>query len=76
MCLSSRGKLTVGITTVYQLKIKYVQDKFGEVFSDTFNMMSLSLEGKHIVNEHQVNKYEKSLHATWEKCSHVVHLNV
>ena len=45
------------MATVYQLKIKYDQDKFGVVFLDAKHPVSFPLEDKHFVNEH--TWYEK-----------------
>ena len=50
---------TVSMTAVYQLTIKYDQDKFGAVFFEyVFNVIkravSFPLEDKHVVNEHHV----------------------
>ena len=49
---------TVSMTAVYQLKIKYDQDKFEAVFLDAFDTIkravSFPLEDKHVVNEHHV----------------------
>ena len=57
------------MTAVYQLKIKYYQDKFG--FLDVFNAIkravSFPLEDKHVVNEHHVIR--KSHDATQKKMS-------
>ena len=59
-CLSSRGKLTVAfvccrtvrMAAIYQLKIKYDQDKFGVFF---FRCKTPGkLEDKQAVNEHRV----------------------
>ena len=64
--INSSGKLTVlfvchrtvSMTAVYQLKIKYDQDKFEAVFLDAFDTIkravSFPLEDKHVVNEHHV----------------------
>ena len=82
MCLSSDGKLTaifvchrtVSMAAVYQLKIKYDQDKFGAVLWETKSAVSFPLEDKHAENEHRVIR--KYLDATQKKCPHVVHFNV
>ena len=42
------------MAAVYQLKIKYDQDKFGVVSSDAKRQVSYPLEVKHVVNEHHV----------------------
>jgi len=65
MCLSSRGKLTahfvchgtVCMASVYQLKIKYVQDKLGARFLDAFGTISFPLEDEHVVNEHKCENF-------------------
>ena len=65
-CLYSRRQLTVlfvchrtvSMTAVYQVKIKYDQDKFGAIFLDAFDTIkravSFSLEDKDVVNENHV----------------------
>ena len=63
---------TVSMTAVYQLTIKYDQDKFGAVFFEyVFNVIkravSFPLEDKHVVNEHHVIR--KSHDATQKKMS-------
>ena len=69
---------TASMTAVYQLKIKYDQEKFGAVFLDAFDTIKMAvsfpLEDKHVVKEHQVIR--KSHDATQKKCPHVVHFNV
>ena len=65
---------TVSVTTVYQLKIKYDQDKFRVFFVEAKRPVSFPLEDKHVVNEHHVVR--KSHDATQKKCPHVVHFNV
>ena len=65
---------TVSMAAVYQLKIKYDQDKFGVVFLIANRPVSFPLEDKHVVNEHHV--VQKSRDATQKKCPHVVHFNV
>ena len=58
-CLSSRGKLTVvfvyhrsvSMAAVYQLKIKYDQDKFRVFFLDAKRPVSFALEDKHVACE-------------------------
>ena len=42
------------MAAVYQLKIKYDQDKFGAVFLDAFDTISFPHKDKHVVNEHHV----------------------
>ena len=42
------------MTAVYQLKIKYVQDKFGVFFLDAKRPVSSALEDKHL-HEHRKN---------------------
>ena len=44
----------VSMAAVYQLKIKYDQDKFGVVFLDAKGPVSFPLEDKHVVNDHHV----------------------
>ena len=44
---------TVSVATVYQLKVKYDQDKFG-VFLDTKRPVNFPLEDNHVVNGHHV----------------------
>ena len=62
--------------TVYQLKIKYDQDKFGGGFLDAFDTIkravSFPLEDKHVVNEHHV--IPKSHDTTQKKMYHVIGL--
>ena len=47
---------SASIAAVYQLKIKYDQDKFRVIFLDPKRPVSipLELEDKHVVNEHYV----------------------
>ena len=45
---------TVSTAAVYQLKIKYDQDKFRVVFLDAKRLVSFPLQDKHVVNEHHV----------------------
>ena len=40
---------TVSMAAVYQLKIKYDQDKFGVAFSDSKCPVSFPLKDKHVV---------------------------
>ena len=42
------------MAAVYQLKIKYDQDKFEVLFLDARRPVSFPLEDKHAVNEHHV----------------------
>ena len=65
---------TVSMAPVYQLKIKYDQDKFGVFLLDAKRPVSFSLEDKHVVNEHHVVR--KSHGAAQKNCPHVVHLIV
>ena len=65
---------TVSMAAVYQLNIKYDQDKFRVVISDAKHAVSFPLGYKHVVNEHRVRR--KSHDATQEKCPHVVLFNV
>ena len=75
-CLSSGGKLialfvshrTVSMAAVYQLKIKYDQEKFGPVVLDAIDTISFPFEDKHVVSEPHVIR--KS-HATQKKCPHL-----
>ena len=46
---------TVSMAAVYQLKIKYGQDKFR--FLDAKSAASFPLEDKHVVNEHHVLRH-------------------
>ena len=84
-CLPSRGKLivvfvchrSVSMAAVYELKIKYVQDKFRVILLEAKRPqgpVSFPLENKHVVNEHHVVR--KSHDATQKKCRHVMHFNV
>ena len=45
---------TVSLAAVYQLKMKYDQDKFRVIFLDAKRPVSFPLEDKHLVNEHHV----------------------
>ena len=45
---------SVSMAAVYQLKIKYGQDKFRVIFLDAKRPVSFPLEDKHVVNEHHV----------------------
>ena len=65
---------TVSMAAVYQLKIKYDQDKFGVVFLEAKCLVSFPLKDKHIVNEHHV--VQKSHDATEKICLHMVHFNI
>ena len=62
---------TVSVAAVYQLKIKYDQEKFRAVFLDAFDAIkgpvSFPLEDKHVVNEHHVIR--KSHDATQKNMS-------
>ena len=62
---------TVNVAAVYQLKTKYDQDEFGEVFLDAFDTIkravSFPLEDKQVVNEHHVIR--KSHDATQKNMS-------
>ena len=62
---------TVSMAAVYQLKIKYDQDKF-RVFLDAKRPVSYTLEDKHVVNEHRIVR--KSVVACCIKMYHVVGL--
>jgi len=62
------------MAAVYQLKIKYDQDKFGAGFLDAFVTISFPHEDKHVVNENHVIR--KSHDAAQEKCPRVMHFNV
>ena len=62
------------MATVYQLKIKYDQDKFGVVCLDTKCPVSFPLEDKYAENEHHV--VQKSHDATQKRRPHVVHFKV
>ena len=42
----------VSMAAVYQLKIKYDQDKFRVFFLDAKGPVSFPLEDKHVVNDH------------------------
>ena len=64
---------SVRMAPVYQLKIKYDQDKFRVVFLAK-RSISFPLEDKHVVNEHHVVR--KNHDTTQKKCLHVVHFNV
>ena len=59
------------MAAVYQLKIRFVQDKFGAVLWQTKSAASFPLEDKHVVNEHHVIR--KGLDATRKICPHVVY---
>ena len=56
------------MAAVYQLKIKYDQDKFrvGVFFLDAFDKISFPFVHKHVVNEHHI--MQKSHDAIQEKC--------
>ena len=45
---------TVSMAAVYQLQIKYDQDKFGAVFLDAQSAITFSFEDKHVADEHHV----------------------
>ena len=64
---------TVSMAAVYNLKIKYDQDKFAAVLYEAKRPVSFPLEDKHVVNEHHVVR--KSHDATQKKCPHVVYFN-
>ena len=65
---------TVSMTAVYQVKIKYDQDKFGAIFLDAFDTIkravSFPLEDKDVVNENHVNEKAMTPHLY-----HVIGLN-
>ena len=67
-------ELSVWPLGVYQLKVKYDQDRFGVVFLEAKCLVSFPFEDKHVVNEHQV--VQKSHDATQKKCPLIVHFNV
>ena len=54
------------MAAVYQLKIKYDQEKFGAVLWQTKSAVSFPLEDKHVVNKHHVKR--KSHDDTQKKC--------
>ena len=56
---------TVRMAAIYQLKIKYDQDKFGVFFFRRKTPVSFPLGDKHAVNEHHVAR--KSHDATQKK---------
>ena len=58
---------TVSVAAVYQLKMKYDQDKFGAVFLDAQSAVTFTFKDKHVVNEHHVIR--KSHDATQKKLS-------
>ena len=64
---------SVRMAAVYQVKIKYDQDKFRVSFLATKRPVSFPLEDKHVVNEHHV---VGKCHNAQKKCHHVVHFNV
>ena len=53
---------TVSMAVVYQLKIKYDQDKLGVFFFYTRRLVSSPLEDKYVVNDHHI--VQKSDNAT------------
>ena len=60
------------MAAVYQLKIKYDQDKYRVgFFLDAFDMISFPFVHKHVVNEHHI--MQKSHNAIQEKCRNVLH---
>ena len=65
---------TVSMAAVYQLKIKYDQDKFRVFLLDAKRPVSFPFEDKHVVNEHHIVR--KSHDTAQKKCPHVVHFNV
>ena len=46
--------IPVSMAAVYQLKIKYDQEKFGVVPWQTKRVVTFPLEDKHVLNEHHV----------------------
>ena len=57
--------LFFNMAAVYQLKIKYDQDKF-TLFLDAKRPVSFPLEGKHVVNEHRVEqKSQRKIALAW-----------
>ena len=59
---------TISMAAVYQLKIKYHQDKFRVVLRHKMPV-SFPLEDKHVVNEHQAVR--RNHDATQKKCPHM-----
>ena len=62
------------MAAVYQVKIKYYQDKLGAVILHAFDTISFSVKDKHVVNEYHV--IQGSNDTTQQKCPNVVHFNV
>ena len=61
------------MAAVYQLKIKYDQDKFEVLFLDARRPVSFPLEDKHAVNEHHVARKSHDRRHTEKMSSRAMH---